>query len=103
MAVEAENIRTVTPRRPVPAQQELAYHQAAPKGPSATAQILHFFALILAVRLFLFLSLIGAFVLAWVAIHAETTASLAVFVAYDILVIFPLVYLDLKGKSAEGN
>lgn len=54
---------------------------------------------VLAVRLFLFLSLIGAFVLSLIAIHDKDSASLYVLIAYSFLTTGPLVLLEWKGKK----
>lgn len=89
-----------------PQQQEMPLpmpHQPQqPQGPNMLIEVIRGFALILAVRLFLFLSLIGAFVLAWYAIHAQTFDSWRVFVTYNVLIIFPLVWLEFKGNSSGG-
>lgn len=55
---------------------------------------------VLAVRFLLFLSLIGAFVLALEAMQRQTLPALAVLVAYSVLTIGPLVALELRhGRS----
>ena len=57
---------------------------------------------VLAVRLFLFLSLIGTFVLAIIAIYDKTTASLWVVIAYAFLTTGPLAFLEWRGKKNGG-
>lgn len=51
---------------------------------------------VLVVRFLLFLSLIGAFVLAIGAMHRETLPALAVLVAYALLTTGPLVWLEIR-------
>ena len=58
------------------------------------------FASILAVRVLLFLSLVGAFVLALQAMERETIPAIAVLVCYAVLIIGPLVYLEVRGKPS---
>lgn len=53
---------------------------------------------IIAVRLFLFLALIGAFVLALYAMSWQTTAALAVLISYCVLSVLPLVALEWRGR-----
>lgn len=57
---------------------------------------------VLAVRLFLFLSLIGTFVLAIIAIYDKSTASLWVVIAYAFLTTGPLAFLEWRGKKGGG-
>ena len=55
---------------------------------------------VLAVRFLLFLSLIGAFVLALEAMSLQTMAALAILVAYSVLTLGPLVILEVRhGRS----
>ena len=52
-----------------------------------------------AVRLWLLLALVGAFVLAVMAMQAQTIPALAVMVAYAVLVLIPMVYLQARPVS----
>lgn len=54
---------------------------------------------VLAIRLILLLTLIGGFALAFMAMLAQTTISLAVVVAYAVLFILPMVYLSRFGRA----
>jgi len=60
------------------------------------------FSRILAVRFLLFLSLIGAFVLALQAMDRQTTPALFVLVAYSLLTVAPLVALEIRGRVTRG-
>lgn len=50
-------------------------------------------AALLAVRMLLLLSAVGAFALAYLAMQQATAMTLAVCIAYDVLVLCPLVWL----------
>ena len=58
--------------------------------------------IVLAIRLFLFLSLIGTFVLAVIATHDKDAMSLGVMVAYSLLTTVPLAILEWRGKKGGG-
>jgi hypothetical protein len=60
------------------------------------------FSRILAVRFLLFLSLIGAFVLALQAMDRQTIPAIAVLVGYCLLVLGPLVALEIRGRVTRG-
>jgi hypothetical protein len=84
------------PVAPPPANRMVQRHQ----------QILDMFnviALVLAVRLLLFLSLTGAFILALQAMDKETIPAIVVLVCYALLTVGPLVYLEVRGKPRLGN
>lgn len=55
-------------------------------------------AAMLAVRLLLILALFGAFALAWAALQLGTQQAVVVLVAYAVLVMIPLVYLEVRSK-----
>ena len=75
---------------------------AAPSTPSRAgfpAQILAVMsaiAMILAVRVMTLLAAIGAFLLAFAAVHEPTVMTIAVTLVYDIGVLMPLVWLATK-------
>lgn len=78
-------------------------HQSAPAPDKSEAMkallaMLQAIALILSIRFFLFLSLVGGFVLALLAMSAQTTMSVVVLVSYCLLVLAPVVYLESKNK-----
>lgn len=56
----------------------------------------------LSARLLLLLAIIGAFVLAMMAMQNTSYQTIGIFVAYALLVIVPLVYLETKGKRPEA-
>lgn len=56
-------------------------------------------AAVLAVRLFLFFAIIGAFILAQAALPDQTEHGLYILVAYCSLTILPLVWLDSRKKG----
>jgi hypothetical protein len=60
------------------------------------------FARIIAVRFLLFLSLIGAFVLALQAMEYQTIPAIAVLISYSLLTVAPLVGLELRNKLLRG-
>ena len=60
-------------------------------------------ATVLAARLLLLLGVLGAFVLAWVAAHGETFTPLWVLIAYGVLVVGPLAWLDWHRGPGSGG
>lgn len=98
MAVERLRVEEVTPR----------HKEATPVAPSpaeANSQMLATFraiAMILAIRLFLFLSLVGTFVLAMIATANKDPASLWVMIGYSFLTTGPLAFLEWRGKKNGG-
>jgi hypothetical protein len=58
-------------------------------------------AAVLAVRLHLLLTLIGAFVLAMGAMQYQSTAGLLVLIAWCCLAILPLVWLEWSGRPGR--
>lgn len=63
-----------------------------------TLGVLHAIALLLAARFLLALSLTGAFVLALIAIRAQTNPALEVLIAYAVLVVLPMVWLAVRER-----
>jgi hypothetical protein len=97
-----------TPIAAAPENRSSTPSVAAPPSPSpsrwiqrqeAILDMFQVFASILAVRFLLFLSLIGAFVLALQAMDRQTIPAIAVLVCYSILIIAPLVWLEVRGKT----
>lgn len=56
--------------------------------------VIHTLAKILAVRLYLFFALIGAFVLGWFAMDKGSWIAFAILIAYGVLTVIPLCVLD---------
>lgn len=52
-------------------------------------------AALLAVRMLLLLSVVGAFGLAYLAMQQATAMTLAVCIAFDVLIVCPLVWLHV--------
>jgi hypothetical protein len=53
-------------------------------------------ALVLAVRFVLTIAVVGAFVLAYIAIQTPDPWRLAILAAYSLIVVVPLVYLSTQ-------
>ncbi len=53
----------------------------------------------LSARSLLLLSIIGAFVLAVMSLQRETQASLWVLIAYGVLVVLPIVWLEIRRRG----
>lgn len=88
--------RTVTAepvRQPPPDQREQRINTKIQHNGQIIA-VIHTLAKILAVRLYLFFVLIGAFVLADIALDKGTYIALAILVAYAVLTVIPLCILD---------
>ena len=86
---------------PQPVQQNVV--TAAPPREKSQTQlailaVMQTLALILAVRFFLFLSLVGGFVLALLATQSQTSMGLIVMVAYCVLIVLPMVWLETRVK-----
>ena len=81
--------------------------QAAARAAQATAQSLGVglvriwagIGTVLAIRLLLLLSILGAFALAWLAMEYRDVASLCVLIAYAVLVVLPMVYLSRFNRA----
>lgn len=81
--------------------------QAAVRAAQATAQSLGVglvriwagIGTVLAIRLLLLLSILGAFALAWLAMEYRDIASLCVLIAYAVLVVLPMVYLSRFNRA----
>lgn len=54
---------------------------------------------ILAIRLLLLLALVGAFVLALIAIQSPSLQPLYILTAYGVLAVLPIVWLEQHGKG----
>ena len=80
-----------------PAPAPVAVQQAPPpaRADHAFVGVLAAMTALLAARLLLLLSILGAFVLAVMAMRSESYAGLAVLIAYCGLAVLPLVYLDV--------
>lgn len=67
----------------------------------AVVAMVHVVAKILAVRLFLFLSLIGSFVLALIADSNQTLQSIAVVVLFACVTTLPLTILEWRNRNGS--
>lgn len=59
-------------------------------------------AAVFATRLILMTALVGAFVLAIMAVQSGSWLSLGVLVAYAILIVIPLVWLETRTRWQAG-
>lgn len=66
---------------------------------SAVLAAMQVAAKILAVRFFLFLSLVGSFVLAILAHNSQSTVSEVIMVIYACVTTLPLTVIDLIGRK----
>ena len=107
--VERLAVREIQPKRQTQVQEP--QQQAAEEIPpdvskqavlAAIQGTLRAVALVLSLRLLLLLSLIGAFVLGYIAMQLQTWAALSIFVAYSMLTVIPLVALAWPTKSRSG-
>lgn len=64
----------------------------------AILAVLQSAALILAIRFFLLLTLIGGFVISLIATNTHETTAIIVLVIYCLLILLPVVYLETKNK-----
>lgn len=93
MAVETVSVREVH-KKQMQQPQIIEEHEN-----NAVLAVFKAIGMVLAVRLFLFLSLLGSFVLSLYAVHDKDSASLWVLIAYSFLTTGPLVLLEWKGKK----
>lgn len=73
--------------------------RSTPSSPAFLQQmmaVLSAMAAMLAARFLLLLAAVGAFLLAYQSLQTPTTMTLAITIAYDLLVVVPLVYLYLN-------
>ena len=76
--------------------------QAATNAARGTAiGVFYAVASLLAVRVLLLLGLVGGFVLAWMALKIDTPQAVGVLIAYAILIMIPLVYLERTKPTAR--
>lgn len=68
---------------------------------NAVMAMMNVVAKILAVRLFLFLSLIGSFILALIADHSQSLQSIFVVVLFACVTTLPLTILEWKSRSGS--
>lgn len=66
---------------------------------SALNAMFHVAARVLAIRFFLFLSLVGSFALSIIATSNLAPQSLWVLLAYSFVTTFPLAFLEIRNKS----
>lgn len=69
----------------------------------AIASVIAASAAMLATRVILLLGLIGAFVLAVIAAESVSWITVAVLIAYAVLVLIPLVLLETRTKWNRGG
>ena len=102
--VERLGVETVAapPRRlhtvPTPTKIDSDSGTARLAAYQAIAHVIAASASVLATRLVLLLGLVGAFVLAVIAAEGRSWSAVAVLVAYAILVLIPLVWLEARTK-----
>lgn len=111
--VEREAVVALAPRRPAPTAvapepapaPPVSAPVAAPppRADSAFIGVLAALATLLAARLLLLLSIAGAFVLALLAVRAESNGALAVLVAFCLLTVIPVVVLDVITHRRGGK
>lgn len=83
-----EPLRLVVPPEPTPPRLILP--------PDEVMGVLGAIALVVAARVLLALSVIGAFVLAFLTVQAPSVGAIVMTSMYAVLVVGPLVYLSLK-------
>lgn len=92
-----------TPEAPHSAPQGAAYAPPAPRGPDTLDVVLAAFTALgyaLSARALLLLSIIGAFVLAVMAITADRIIPLVTLVAYALLIVIPLCILEYRRRES---
>lgn len=103
MTVERLKVEVLTPSQTSQTQPQMSQQTVTqPPKVNITANLVSVFgaiAAILAVRLFLLLSVIGAFTVAFMAIPLSDSHSLWVLGIYCVFTIVPLVFLDIKTRN----
>ncbi len=87
-------VREVSPPNPPPLPSTVSSPSSEPR-PSPVLAALRVIARILAVRLILLLSVVGGFVLGVMAMLAQSWPGLAILVAYALLTVLPMVWLEV--------
>ena len=90
-------VSRVKKTNPLPNENEVAAEY------SAITAMFKVAAKILAIRLFLFLSLVGAFALAVIATENQNLQSSWVLIIYAGVTILPLTILEFAGKKINGG
>ncbi len=83
-------------------QNNISVQKPVKAGNEVILGVFKAIATVLAIRLFLFLSLVGTFSLSLIAIYDKTSQSLWVVIAYAFLTTGPLAFLEWKGKRNGG-
>ena len=68
---------------------------------ASAAGVFHAVASLLAVRFLLLLALLGGFALAFMALRAGSYEAAGVLIAYAMLIVIPLIYLERYPRSAS--
>jgi len=66
--------------------------------PEAMVSVFSALAFALSARLLLLLALAGAFVLALMAMQSQSYQSIGILIAYALLIVGPMVYLEARGN-----
>lgn len=90
--------RPIPVNLPEPLQPSVGMPASRPETTSSTEQILKLAAYAISARALLLLALIGAFVLAVMAMATESLMRLYVLVAYCVLVVAPIVALEIRKR-----
>jgi hypothetical protein len=93
-----EKILPMSPQSSEPEAAEKTYEQREAEFSIALTAI-NIFIKILAVRFFLFLSLVGAFVLSIIATNNQSVQSSIVLVLYAAVTVLPLTILETRNRS----
>lgn len=97
-----ETSPTLAPTPMLEATQRIQNPQPSTKvNHAAIIAVLQAIAVILAVRLFLLLAVIGSFILAYSGLPATDNHSLWVLGIYCVFTVLPLVWLDMKTRNRQ--
>jgi hypothetical protein len=80
-----------------------AVQSATAARTAAAAGVLHSIASLLAVRLLLMLALAGGFIVALLALQYGSLQSAGILVAYALLIVLPLVWLERNPRVDKPN
>ena len=104
-AEPVERVRRLQPVPPAPRPTRLEPDEGVARLATyqAIASVIAASASVLATRVILLLALIGAFVLAVIAAEGASWITVAVLIAYAVLVLIPLVWLETRTRWRGGG
>ena len=106
-AVRRLNVEELPARSPKPKEAPHSLTPTAPAAPAPSSTLdlaltaAKLFGFALSARALLLIALVGAFVLAVMAMLAQTPAALEVLIAYAMFSVIPVAVLEVRRRAAD--